>query len=138
MCMCVYYSTFRSRCQEEKSDYSLFSLKICFVPRETIFFVCRTDKSNSSASGSKQIPSISLRFNSRLFRSWWIFSSIKAAITELSGITPHPFNPRYSSHHAVSVAQPLRDYSCGSSVSVPFVLSSGFLFALSIDDSPKI
>ncbi len=46
-----------------------------------MFLTCRGDMSNSSASGSKQIPSSNRRFNIALSRSEKIHSSISAAIS---------------------------------------------------------
>ena len=47
-----------------------------------IDFVCRTDRSNSSASGSKQMPSNNRRFKIRRSRSLKIHSSIRYSICD--------------------------------------------------------
>lgn len=51
--------------------------------RYTMFLTCRTDRSNSSASGSKHIPSMSRLFMSALSRSECTYSSISLFRSEL-------------------------------------------------------
>ena len=48
--------------------------------RLTMVFVCLVDRSNSSASFSKTMPSINLRSRIFLSRSEWIYSAIKLRI----------------------------------------------------------
>ena len=45
-----------------------------------MFFTCRTDRSNSAASGSKHMPSMNRRFRIARSRSLWIYSSISPLI----------------------------------------------------------